>query len=93
MLSGRCCEHDTISGALDSLITAGLVLAAPLYRAVRAEIDDRNLLNAMSKRPLGDDRVVVRNPVSCIRCRPIRIHCAKYGVFWPKQGVAQIHCQ
>ena len=32
-------------------------------------------------------------PVSCIRCRPIRIHCAKYGVFWPKQGVAQIHCQ
>ena len=21
------------------------------------------------------------------------VHCAKYGVFWPKQGVAQIHCQ
>ena len=61
VLSGRYCEHDTISGALDSLIAAGLVLAAPLYRAVRAEIDDRNLLNAMSKRPLGDDRVVVRN--------------------------------
>lgn len=61
VLSGRYCEHDTISGALDSLIAAGLVLAAPLYRAVRAEIDDRNLLNSMSKRPLGDDRVVVRN--------------------------------
>ena len=21
------------------------------------------------------------------------VHCAKHGIFWPKQGVAQIHCQ
>ena len=61
VLSDRYCEHDTIRGALDSLIAAGLVLAAPLYRAVRPEIEDNNLLNAMSKGPLGANRVAVRD--------------------------------
>ena len=61
VLSDRYCENDTISGTLDSLIAAGLVLAAPLYRAIRSEIEDRNLLNAMHEGSLDAGPVVVRN--------------------------------
>ena len=61
VLSDRYCEYGTIKDALDSLIAAGLALVAPLYGAVRPQIDDSNLLNAMSKGPLGDGRITVRN--------------------------------
>ena len=61
VLSDRYCEHDTIKGTLDSLIAAGLALKAPLYEAVRPQIEDSNLLNAMSNGPLGDGRITVRN--------------------------------
>ena len=62
VLSDRYCGCDAISDALDPLIVAGLALAAPLYQAVRPEIEDRNLLSAMLMpgRSLEAGRVTVR---------------------------------
>ena len=63
VLSDRYCDDDTIGGALSPLIDAGLVIQAPLYKAVRPEIDDSNLLNAMSHGVLSTASVTVRNKV------------------------------
>ena len=61
LLSDRYCEDDVIGKALDALIAAGVVAEAPLYRAVRSEIDDLNLLQAMSNVPSDVAGVTVRS--------------------------------
>ena len=60
ILSDRYCDDNTVSGALDPLIAAGLVIGAPLYRAPR-EIADLNLLYAMASEKFTETRVAVRN--------------------------------
>ena len=61
ILSDRYCADNTVSGALDPLIAAGLVIRAPLYRALRSEIADLNLLYAMASEKFTETRVAVRN--------------------------------
>lgn len=61
ILSGCYCDDDTVSGALAPFIAAGLVIATPLYRAPRSEIDDINLLSAMASEKFTETQVTVRN--------------------------------
>lgn len=61
ILSGYYCDDSTVSCALKPLIDAGLVIEAPLHKAVRPRIDDMNLLNAMSEGALNVSEVTVRN--------------------------------
>ena len=61
LLSDRYCEDDVLCNALDPLIAAGVVVKAPVYRAERSEIDDVNLLRAMSSAPSDMVGVAVRN--------------------------------
>lgn len=61
VLSDRYFDDDELKDALGLLIGARLVIPAPLYEAIRPEINEANLLNAMSA---GDQDVVnmtVRN--------------------------------
>ena len=48
LLSDRYCDDDEFARTLKSLIASGLVIAGPLFEGRRAEIDDVNLLRAMS---------------------------------------------
>ena len=61
VLSDYYCEHDELIGALAPLIAVGLVIKAPLYEAVRPELDDANLLNAMVAYSEDASGVTVRN--------------------------------
>ena len=61
ILSDRYCEEPELQSALGHLIGAGLVIAAPLYNGVRAEIDDTNLLNAMSVDGQNTTKTAIRN--------------------------------
>ena len=63
VLSSRYFGCAAISDALNPLIAAGLALPAPLYQAVRSEINDSNLLSAMSisRKSLSAGRVTVRD--------------------------------
>ena len=60
VLSDRYCSDEKLAPAIDLLVLAGLVIPAPLFRGRRAEIQDANLLRAMS--PDGEDvaRTTVR---------------------------------
>ena len=48
LLSDRYCDDDEFARTLKSLTASGLVIAGPLFEGRRAEIDDVNLLRAMS---------------------------------------------
>ena len=48
VLSDRYCSDEKLAPAIDFLILTGLVIPAPLFRSRRAEIQDVNLLRAMS---------------------------------------------
>ena len=61
ILSDRYGDDPDLRLALDHLIAAGLVIAAPLYNGVRAEIDDTNLLNVMSTDGHDMTNLAVRN--------------------------------
>ena len=61
LLSKRYSVDEEIVGALDELIAAGVVIAAPLFEGRRAEIDDANLLREMSAGEDDTVGVVVRD--------------------------------
>ena len=61
VLSDRYCEDGDLKRALESLISAKLAIPAPLHEAVRTEINDANLLNAMSVEGQDTTNVTVRN--------------------------------
>ena len=49
VLSDRYCSDESLAPAIDLLVLAGLVIPAPLFVGRRAEIQDANLLRAMSR--------------------------------------------
>jgi len=59
VLSDRYCSDKKLDPAIDLLVSAGLVIPAPLFRGRRAEIQDANLLRVMSR----DGEDVVRMTV------------------------------
>lgn len=59
VLSDRYCSDKKLNPAIDLLVSAGLVIPAPLFRGRRAEIQDANLLRVMSR----DGEDVVRMTV------------------------------
>ncbi|MCY3734981.1 MAG: hypothetical protein OXG13_01190 [Gemmatimonadaceae bacterium] len=63
VLSDHYCADDKLVQALGPLLAKGLVIPAPLYEAVRPEIADDSLLNAMSLDGQVRTKVTVRNAV------------------------------
>ena len=61
VLSSFYFDDSELKEALGSLIGARLVIPAPLYEATRPEIDEANLLNAMSAGDQNAANVTVRN--------------------------------
>ena len=61
LLSDCYCHEDTLANALDSLITVGLVVAAPLFEGRRAELSDVNLLREMSQGDQDTTGTIVRD--------------------------------
>ena len=60
-LSDRYCEDVGLKCTLGKLIDVGLVIEAPLHRAVRGQVNDVNLLNAMHPDGEGMEGVTVDN--------------------------------
>ena len=61
ILSYLYCDDAMLNQALDPLISARLVIPTPLYQAIRPEITDINLLNAMSSDGQDMTNVTIRN--------------------------------
>ena len=61
ILSHHYCDDSMLNQALHPLISARLVIPTPLYQAIRPEIADINLLNAMSSDGQDMTNVAVRN--------------------------------
>ncbi len=61
VLSSHYCDDDSLNVALDPLFVNRLAIKAPLYDAVRPEVNDPNLLNAISANGQDIANVTVRN--------------------------------
>ncbi len=61
VLSDRYCDDTTLNQALDPLISARVAIPTPVYEAVRPDITDANLLNAMAANGQAMAAVTVRN--------------------------------
>ena len=61
VLSDRYCDDDVLGNALESLISVGLVIKAPLFEGRRAELNDVYLLREMAQGAENSVGVTVRD--------------------------------